>query len=123
MPATLQTLVIASSFSRPSVSNDNPFSEVLFRTLKYRPDFPECCFDTLTQACNWVMYFVNWYNETHLYSGINFVTPGNRHRGEDEAILAKLHAVFTAPRSRNPSRWSGPVREWLYVQEVVLNPE
>lgn len=123
MLATLQKLGIAPSFSRPSVSNDNPFSEALFRTLKYRPDFPESCFVDLAEARNWVKHFVSWYNETHLHSGINFVTPGSRHRGEDAAILAKRHTVSTAARARNPGRWSGSVRKWRFVQEVALNPE
>lgn len=123
MLATLQTLGIAPSFSRPSVSNDNPYSEAFFRTLKYRPDFPECCFSDLAEARNWVMHFAAWYNEAHLHSGINFVTPGSRHREEDADILAKRHAVYTAARARNPSRWSGSVRKWDFVQEVVLNPE
>jgi len=123
MLATLQQLGVMPSFSRPSVSNDNPYSESLFRTLKYRPDYPEKPFANLQAARAWVLGFVDWYNTKHLHSAIKFVTPAQRHRGEDKKILAKRQAVYRQAQFRNPHRWSGDIRNWEPVKEVYLNPE
>ena len=123
MLSTLQKLGIVPSFSRPSVSNDNPYSESLFRTLKYRPEYPEKAFIGLNEARDWVLGFVDWYNEEHLHSEIKFVTPSQRHRGEDIDILAKREQVYKEAKLRNPNRWSGKLRNWQPVQEVYLNPE
>ena len=87
MLATLEKLGVMPSFSRPSVSNDNPYSESLFKTLKYHPGFPEKPFDTIEEARRWVARFQYWYNEIHRHSALKFVTPGQRHRGEDIKIL------------------------------------
>jgi len=85
--ATLQSLGVMPSYSRPSVSNDNPYSESLFRTLKYRSEYPEHGFADLIDARTWVAGFVHWYNTQHLHSAIKLVTPQQRHCGEDmEAI-------------------------------------
>lgn len=75
MLATLQRLGVVPSFSRPSVSNDNPYSESLFGTMKYTPAFPSKPFESLATAKEWVQSFVCWYNEEHHHSGIQFVTP------------------------------------------------
>jgi len=123
MLATLQQLGVIPSFSRPSVSNDNPYSESLFRTLKYRPEYPENPFTDLTDARNWVQGFVHWYNEDHLHSAIKFVTPGQRHRGEDIQILASRKQVYLKAKLKNPNRWSGDIRNWDRINEVYLNPE
>jgi len=123
MLATLQQLGVVPSFSRPSVSNDNPYSESLFRTLKYRPEYPEKAFSNLEAARHWVTGFVGWYNEEHLHSEIKFVTPGQRHRGEDIEILANREQIYQAAKLRNPERWSGNTRNWEPVKEVYLNPE
>jgi transposase InsO family protein len=123
MLATLQRLGVVPSFSRPSVSNDNPYSESLFGTMKYTPAFPSKPFETLRAARHWVHGFVRWYNEEHRHSGIRFVTPGERHRGEEQAILAKRKALYEAAKERNPQRWSGEIRNWEPVGEVWLNPE
>ncbi len=123
MLATLQQLGVIPSFSRPSVSNDNPYSESLFRTLKYRPEYPENPFSDLTDARNWVQGFVDWYNEEHLHSSIKFVTPGQRHRAEDRQILADRKEVYLKAKLKNPNRWSGDIRNWDRVNEVYLNPE
>ncbi len=123
MLATLQQLGVIPSFSRPSVSNDNPYSESLFRTLKYRPDYPEHPFSTLAVARDWVHVFADWYNKEHLHSAIKFITPEQRHTGEDEAILTLRKAVYQQAKSRNPNRWSGERRNWDKVEEVYLNPE
>jgi putative transposase len=101
MLSTLQRLGVVPSFSRPSVSDDNPYAESLFRTLKYTPAFPHQPFASLADARAWVARFVYWYNEEHRHSAIRFVTPGQRHRGEDIAILAHRHRVY-ADAQRSP---------------------
>lgn len=121
--ATLQQLGVMPSFSRPRVSDDNPFSEALFRTAKYRPEYPGGPFASLEAAREWVRWFVEWYNHQHLHSGIRFVTPAQRHAGEDVEILARRRAVYEAARARHPERWSGRTRDWSRVQAVRLNPD
>ena len=123
MLATLQQLGIIPSFSRPSVSNDNPYSESLFRTLKYRPEYPEQAFTDLHATRAWVHGFVEWYNTEHLHSAIKFVTPAQRHMGEDVTILAKRKQLYKQAKAENPSRWRGDIRNWEPINEVYLNPE
>ncbi len=123
MVATLQRLGVIASFSRPHVSDDNPFSEALFRTLKYRPGYPTGGFATLEDARAWVEGFVRWYNTEHLHSGIRYTTPDDRHSGRDVEILANRRRVYHQARRRNPSRWSRQTRNWERVNVVVLNPE
>lgn len=120
---TLQRLGVVASFSRPSVSNDNPYSEALFKTCKYRPGFPEQPFQSLDHARAWVADFVRWYNEEHRHSGIRFVTPGERHRGEDIAVLEQRKIVYEEARKRHPERWSGDLRNWERPATVSLNPD
>lgn len=123
MLATLQRLGIVPSFSRPSVSNDNPYSEALFRTLKYTPAYPATPFADIEQARGWVHRFVNWYNTAHRHSGIAFVTPEQRHTGEDRPLLAQRNAVYEAAKQARPDRWKGRrTRNWRPVDEVWLNP-
>lgn len=122
MLATLQRLGIAPSFSRPSVSNDNPYSESLFKTLKYCPSFPERGFASIDEAREWAGKFVNWYNNIHLHSGINFVTPSSRHNGVDKKILQNRHDVYEMARLKNPNRWSKQTRDWSRESIVKLNP-
>lgn len=123
MLATLQKLGVVPTFSRPSVSNDNPYSESLFRTLKYRPEYPAHAFTDLQAARDWVAGFVSWYNTEHLHSSIKYVTPQQRHNGDDIEILAKRKDVYHLARKRNPNRWSGKIRDWAHVKEVFLNPD
>jgi putative transposase len=123
MLATLQTLGVMPSFSRPAVSNDNPFSESLFKTMKYRPTYPERPFENLFAARQWVGTFVHWYNEEHRHSAIGFVTPAQRHARLDAALLAKRVELYEAARARHPERWSGATRNWQPVTIVYLNPE
>lgn len=120
--ATLQALGVMPSFSRPSVSDDNPFSEALFRTVKYRPWYPERPFASLAEARAWVERFAAWYNLEHRHSGIRFVTPQQRHAGEDHALLAHRHAVYEVARTSQPARWSRHTRDWTPVGSVWLNP-
>jgi len=104
MLATLQRLGVVPSFSRPAVSNDNPFPEALFKTLKYRPEFPSQPFESLETARTWVHAFVHWYNEEHRHSALKFVTPGQRHRrrGRRDPTPARRplrHRPRPAPRT------------------------
>ena len=122
MLATLQKLGVVPSFSRPSVSDDNPYSESLFRTLKYTPAYPGKPFESIEAAHQWVHGFVQWYNEEHRHSAIRYVTPGQRHRGEDVALLQSPRAVYESARQQRPGRWSGRTRNWDSVKEVWLNP-
>ena len=122
MLATLQRLGVMPSFSRPSVSDDNPYSEALFKTLKYHPGFPDKPFESLEEAQRWVAGFVRWYNELHRHSALRFVTPGQRHRGEDIAVLEQRHALYEAAKVGHPERWSGSTRNWEPEGTVYLNP-
>jgi putative transposase len=124
MLATLQSLGIMPSLSRPSVSNDNPYSEALFRTVKYRPQYPCKPFESIAKARQWAEEIVQWYNHEHLHSAIRYVTPHERHSGQDKAILANRAVVYQTARAMNPERWSGrPVRNWSPIEIVHLNPE
>lgn len=121
--ALLQTLGVAASFSRPGVSDDNPFIEAFFRTFKYRPEYPDRPFASLEAARAFVARFVHWYNTEHRHSNICFVTPSERHAGKDREILDRRAQVYERARARHPERWSGKVRDWSPVEVVVLNPE
>lgn len=122
MLAMLQELGVARSLSRPAVSNDNPYSESQFKTLKSHPTYPRKPFADLTQAREWVARFVHWYNEVHRHSAIGFVTPSQRHAGLDVKILKHRDEVYRAARLRNPNRWSAETRNWTRVDVVHLNP-
>ena len=123
MKVTMDRLGVIASFSRPRVSNDNPFSEALFRTRKYTPRWPTRGFATIDEARAWVQSFVQWYNTEHRHSAIRFVTPDQRHRGEDKALLAERHRVYQRARAAHPERWSGRTRNWQPIGSVWLNPE
>lgn len=123
MKTTLEKLGIIASYSRPRVSNDNPFSEALFRTCKYRPNWPAKGFATKAEAQAWVKSFAGWYNGEHLHSGIRFVTPDERHAGHDREILASRASLYANAKAQNPERWSGKTRNWQPAGPVWLNPE
>ncbi len=122
LKATMETLGVLASYSRPSVSDDNPFSESLFRTMKYCPEYPKKPFGTLDEARAWVARFVGWYNNIHLHSGIGFVTPSDRHEGRSEGVLARRREVYRLEQRRHPERWAGPARAWTAPTTVRLNP-
>lgn len=122
MLATLQWLGVIPSFSRPRVSNDNPYSESLFKTLKYNVGYPKV-FTSIEMATEWVEGFVDWYNTEHLHSGIKFVTPEQRHQGIDKNILVKRNVTYLNAREKHPERWSGKTRNWEWNEFVYLNPE
>ena len=121
--AMLHWLGIEPSYSRPRVSDDNPYAEAVFRTAKYRPEFPVKGFAELDAAREWAARFVHWYNDEHRHSGIRYVTPAQRHAGQDRALLAGRHELYQRARQSNPRRWSGQTRDWTPVAAVTLNPE
>lgn len=123
MLATLERLGVVASFSRPRVSDDNPYSEALFRTMKYRPDYPTRPFADVEEATAWVVGFVTWYNTEHRHSAIRFVTPDERHFGHEAAILKNRERVYERARRRRPERWTGATRNWTPIGDVHLNPE
>lgn len=122
MQAKMKDMGVIGSRSRPGVSNDNPYSESLFRTVKYNHRWPGEGFKTLEEARTWVEEFVHWYNTEHRHSRIKFVTPEQRHQGKDHEILAKRAELFANAQKANPCRWSGNVRDWSPLAEVELNP-
>ena len=122
MVATMQRLGVIKSYSRPATSNDNPFSEALFKTVKYCSKYPKRPFESLAQAVAWMGSFVVWYNNEHRHSGIKFVTPHQRHTGQDKEILVNRTNVYKKARSQNPGRWARDIRNWDHVQEVYINP-
>ena len=121
--AMLHWLGIKPSYSRPRVSDDNAYAEALFRTAKYRPEFPARGFEDLAAARAWASHFVHWYNVEHRHSGIRYVSPAQRHAGADQAILAARHALYVEARERHPARWSRHTRNWSPAGPVTLNPE
>lgn len=123
MVSTLQWLGIVPSFSRPHVSDDNPYSEALFRTLKYTPAYPHLPFVDAHAANRWVARFVDWYNREHRHSAIRYVTPDERHFGREHDVLAARHHLYARARAATPERWSREVRNWSPVGAVLLNPE
>ena len=124
MLATLHQLGITPSRSRPRVSNDNPYAESLFKTLKFRPNFQPKGFSSLEEAREWVSLFANWYNYEHHHSGMCFLTPDQRRSGNAEEILNKRRLVYEAAKAAHPERWNGrSVRKWSVPERVYLNPE
>ena len=123
MLETLYQLGVQPSRSRPRVSNDNPYAESVFRTCKYRPEFPETGFVDIAAAREWVLHFVQWYNQEHRHSGLKFLTPQQRHEGIDDKILEARKRVYEQARRKKPSRWSQGIRNWHLPAEVWLNPE
>ena len=123
MLATLQRLGVVTSFSRPRVSDDNPFIEALFRTLKYWPEYSTAGFASVATAHAWVARFVDHYNNEHQHSGIGFVSPADRHDGNDIAILAARRSVYARAKKLHLERWSQNPRPWTRPLTVILNPE
>jgi transposase InsO family protein len=121
--STLQWLGVVPSFSRPHVSDDNPYSEALFRTLKHTPAYPRLPFPDIASAQHWVDRFVNWYNGMHRHSAIRYVTPDERHFGRENDILTRHRGLYERARSSNPERWSGTTRNWSPIGCVALNPQ
>ena len=122
LESRLEELGVLRSFSRARVSNDNPYSESLFRIAKYRPDYPSRPFASKEEACQWVASFVDWYNHRHRHSGIKFVTPMQRHSGQAVEICRHRAVVYEEARQQNPRRWSRSTRCWRLPEVVWINP-
>ncbi|MCE7641240.1 IS3 family transposase [Vibrio fluvialis] len=123
MLAKMNDLGVMSSYSRPRVSNDNPYSESLFKTVKCIPSWPVAGFRSIEEARKWVGDFTYWYNFEHKHSGIKYVTPQQRHTGEDHHILEQRKLVYRKAQATSPGRWRGQTRDWSFIDEVFLNPE
>jgi putative transposase len=102
----LSDLGVTKSHSRPHVSNDNPFSESNFKTLKYRPEFPDR-FGSLEHARNHCRDFFPWYNDEHHHSGISMLTPADLHYGRGKAIVDARHQTMLQAFEANPRRFHG----------------
>lgn len=121
--AMMNWLGLKASYSRPRGSDDTAFVEALFRTAKYRPQYPATGFANLEDARDWASRFVTWYNHEHRHSGIRYVSPAERHDGQDYHILARRHALYRQARAANPRRWARHTRNWQPIGAVTLNPE
>jgi putative transposase len=100
----MATLGVTKSHSRPHVSNDNPYSEAHFKTLKYRPDFPNR-FGSQQHCLSFMRDFIRWYNDEHRHSGIGLLTPASVHFGQAPQILAQRQEVLTAAYETHPERF------------------
>ena len=121
MLMTLYLLSVIPSFSRPRVHDDNPYSESLFKTLKYTAGYPKY-FRDLDHARQWMGAFVDWYNTRHLHSAIGYVTPQQRHDGTAQALLDTRNRTLAAAHHRHPERWSRAPALWSSPEVVYLNP-
>ena len=119
--ALFSVLGITPSFSRPRVSDDNPYSESLFSTMKRSIGYPDL-FVTKEAAREWIARFVNWYNTEHLHSAIGLVTPHQRRFGEDHAIFEKRNRTLLHAYSLHHERWNKPPALWTHESTVILNP-
>lgn len=116
-------MTVAAVAQMEGISEANAYAESLFRTLKYVPKWPSSGFRTLSEARQWVETFTRWYNEEHRHSGIQYVTPGQRHRGEDNALLRQQDELYRTAQKAHPERWSGRTRNWQPEGPVTLNRE
>ncbi len=119
----MHSLGITPSHSRPRVSNDNAHAEAVFRTAKYHPTLDSNGFANLTLAQQWALKFVQWYNHEHLHCSLRFVTPEQKHRGEDLEILTKRKDLYELAKALNPRRWSqNRTRNWEPTTHSALTP-
>jgi len=118
----LATLGVTKSHSRPHVSNDNPFSESQFKTLKYRPEFP-ARFGSHEEALGFCRSFFHWYNHEHYHSGIGLLTPASLHDGHANVILDHRHNVLRDAYEAHPERFiQGPPKAQRVPEAVWINP-
>jgi putative transposase len=120
--ALLYYLGVSTSFSRPRVSNDNPFIESFFKTLKYTVGYPGR-FRDIEHAKEWMADFIDWYNTVHLHSALGYVTPQQRRTGADRKLFSMRNATVAKARAAHPERWgSRSPRQWISESGVTLNP-
>jgi transposase InsO family protein len=122
LKATLERLGILTSYSRPSVSDDNPYIESLFGTMKTRVGYPRKPFGSMAEAQAWVDSFVRWYNKEHRHSALNWVTPMDRHTGHEHVLLRRRQETYRKARQQHPNRWSRGIRDCSPAPAVTLNP-
>jgi putative transposase len=123
-------LGVTKTHSRPHVSNDNPFSEAQFKTLKYRPDYPER-FGCQVDARQWASAFFRWYNHEHHHSALGLLTPADVHFGRTQAVLAQRQQVLQAAYQKNPERFvkglsipaQVPAAVWINPPQATHQPE
>ena len=116
------------SFSRPSVSNDNPYSESQFKTMKYRPQYPDR-FGSIQDARALTADFVHWYNEEHHHSGISLLTPSVLHHGQAPLVIEKRQAVLNAAYLVHPERFvkrppkspPAPAQAWINKPQTPVD--
>jgi putative transposase len=123
-------LGVTKTHSRPHVSNDNPFSESQFKTLKYRPDYPER-FGCQQDARTWATAFFQWYNHEHHHSALGLLTPADVHFGRAQTVLDQRQQVLHAAYLKNPERFvkgvsvpaQVPAAVWINPPNANLQPE
>jgi len=119
MAELLADLGVHKSHSRPRVSNDNPYSEAQFKTLKYRPDYPER-FASIQLARAWCREFFHWYSHTHYHSGIGYLRPADLHHGRHREIIERRQQVLDQAQATHPARFhrrpgpaTPPAKAWI----------
>jgi putative transposase len=117
----LTDLGVAKSHSRPHVSNDNPFSEAQFKTLKYHPEYPER-FGSIQDARQFCASFFAWYNDDHHHSSLAWLTPEMVHFGRSEEVLTRRQATLDAAYLLYPQRFSQPPQVGQLPASVWINP-
>ena len=121
--ALLASLKVSVSHSRPRTSNDNPFIESWFKTMKYDVTYPRA-FSSEDASRDWMGQFVHWYNTEHLHSSIGYVTPHQMRYGQAKEIFRKRTRTLELAKQQHPERWgSRPQRRWKINKEVMLNPD
>ena len=116
----MKNLGIKHLFSRPSVSNDNPYSESFFKTLKYDLTYP-VKFESLAAARAWCISFIDKYNNRDLHSSLKYVTPQQRHDNTDILVKSNRTALYHAARKKHPERWMNKIRDWYISETETLN--
>jgi putative transposase len=115
-------LGVTKSLSRPQVSNDNPYSESQFKTLKYQPTFPER-FGSIEDARTFCRSFFDWYNNEHYHSGIALMTPATVHQGQAQSCNAERQIVLSSAYSQHPERFVNGQPKTIALPEAAwINP-
>lgn len=119
----LDTLKVTASYNRARTSNDNPYIESFFKTLKYDPKYP-LRFRDINHAREWMADFVNWYNTVHLHSSLDYVTPVQMRNGDAKMIFRNRNEVMAKAKKQYPERWGKRnMKIWGAPESVILNPE
>ena len=119
--AFLYSMKVSVSRSRPGVSNDNPFIESFFKTLKYSVCYPGK-FRSIEHARTWMADFVDWYNNKHRHSGLDYLTPYQMRSGKQHELFTTRNKVIMAAYKDHPERWSNAPKQWEDAHTVYLNP-